>query len=303
MKRSFVWILLVSIIAYGELAPRASAGYVYAYAQQQITNLQLNGTNVTFGAVTWGTSTYANERANPPGTAASTNFTSFADSIQSFVGTGPAPGQNSFTPYGLINNDYTRGDVLISNTALLAGTASLNSVAEGYLVAPPDEMDTGSGNGSWSFSTSFKPTAAGASINYSASFANALRAVNYGPIFQSANAVYTFDFSITDTVLHQTVFRSSPTTVNSGTTLNFEEDTTLFATSGSFSVATPSNVFVVDRRYTIAIQGSASVNLTALVPEPSSFALVGIGSCAMASVLGCRWRMRLRKRPPIHVKV
>jgi len=251
----------------------------YAYSVQQLSNFVLTGGTV--GTTTAGSNNVAIQTGSPNG---SVNTLGTTDAAQAFVGTG-APAENTFTPKGQVNPDYVRSDSLVTSTPF-TGTFATNTVAEGFLSTVP-----GNSSGTTSITLSTPLTLATSSIvtlNFVAN--NTLQTQVTGPLPASAQASFTFDFTIQNAA-GAIVFSSSPAAVNQSIS-----QTTIGSSTGTTSVNTPvaitTGTALGAGSYTISITQTSRAFLSqgSVVPEPSSLLMGGMAFGLLGSVIG--WRNR-----------
>jgi hypothetical protein len=188
--------ILLGLVATAVMAAPARAD-LYGYAEQTTNNFSFTG--ATIGALSPGTSSSAVQTAVPGGFEAHLGI---MDVLQSYVGPGPRPAENTFTPIGLVNPNYVRGD------ALITPTFSISNVAEGYLVGPGQST----GSGAWSVTAPIT-VAANGTVTLSFDFANQIHVLNTGSPSGAVTASYTFEFSIA-AIGGTVLFDSAPGEVN-----------------------------------------------------------------------------------------
>jgi hypothetical protein len=109
----FSTLALVAGIACGGVQS-ARATVLYAYAQQSTSGYSFSGGS--FGPFSPNTHTSAAQNANPTGNQAQSGT---LDAMESYVGPAAAkPAENSFTPKGQNDADYSRGDALVAQRAI-----------------------------------------------------------------------------------------------------------------------------------------------------------------------------------------
>jgi len=255
---SFAAIALVATLA-GET--RADS---YAYATQTLNTFAFSSTpaGATIGALTTQASTSAInvQGATPSGIAGDT---AERDPLSAYVGNAPIPAQNTFTPVGAINPDYSRGD------ALITPAFTISTVGEGYLTPPGRETGAGS------FSVSAPTTLATAgTVTLTFNYTNDLNAfLTGGPGLTSASN--SFNFTITTVGGTVILFSSSPTAVNNSVSLTTPGSNDIAPGAGSISIT--SGVLPAGT-YTASIAGTSKVELNqSIIPEPSSVILLGSG--------------------------
>jgi hypothetical protein len=250
----------------------ARAGY-YAYSVQETSTYVFSG--ATVGAITPLSATSGAQTGSPSGSEAHSGT---LDALQSYVGPGPRPAENTFTPLGQVNPSYVRGDALLTTAAF-----TTHNVAEGFLNGPGNSA----GSGSWSVSAPITFGGSG-TVTLSFNFTNLLTLVN-APIptalSGSVAADYGYTFSIQDSA-GATVFTSSPTAVNRSLSFTTPGSS---STPGSGSISITSGI-LGPGTYTATIAGSEHVFLNA-IPEPSSAILLGCAGVTL--VFGVFARRRL----------
>jgi hypothetical protein len=252
----------------------ARAGF-YAYAVEQTTNNSLTGGTV--GTFTPLSSTSAAQVGSVSGSEAHTGT---FDALQSYVGPGPRPAENTFTPVGQVNPDYARGDALITPGSAGFGT---NNVAEAFLAGAGNSA----GSGSWAVSAPVTLTTAGV-LTLSFNFTNQLTLVNTGSPFPGTVAAdYGYTFTVQNSA-GAVVFTSSPSAVNHNASLGTAGSVNLPG-SGTVTITTDT---LAAGSYTATISGSEHTFISA-VPEPGSLALIAIGVGLLG---GVRFRKRLSRR-------
>ncbi|GAC1468482.1 MAG: hypothetical protein NVSMB9_11200 [Isosphaeraceae bacterium] len=241
----------------------ARAGF-YAYAEQQTSTYTFTG--ATVGTIKPLSSTSGAQTGAPTGSEA---HSAGLDALQSYVGPGPRPAENTFTPLGQVNPDFVRGDSLVTTTP----SFTTANVAEGFL----NGNGNSAGSGSWSVSAPITLSQAG-TVTLGFAYMNNLTLVN-APVGTQTGTVaadYGYIFNIQDGNGF-TVYSSAPTAVNRSLSLSTAGTAggpglgTLAITSTTLAAGT----------YTATISGSEHVFLD-VVPEPGSVALMAIGVCTLA---------------------
>lgn len=247
----------------------------YAYSVQQTSGYTFTGASV--GPVSPNTSSSSAQMASPTGFD---SHVGTLDALEAFVGPGGKPPENTFTPKGMVDADYSRGDALLTQ-----GPFTTNNVAELFLAGAGNAQ----GAGAWSASAPITLSSSGA-VSLTFDFTNQLSVVNTGAPFPgTVQASYTYNFNIQDAG-GTVVFSSSPTAVNRSISLISPGSTTL---PGAGTVTITSGTLAAGT-YTATISGSENVFASAVspVPEPSSCVLLCLGGLS-ALTLARRRRARL----------
>ena len=258
----------------------ARADFVYAYAEQTLTNLTVTGAGLA-NAVGTGSATSASAAINGIGIATNNP----TDTLQAYQGTPPPAPQNDFTKYSTAGGgpqagDFTRGDTVLTGAANLFTTGvSLSNVAESFL-------STGGGasfgpglvssSGNVSVSGSFTAaTTSSVSVNFG--FANDIivqRSGTAGP----ASSSYAVIIAIKDQHGHE--IDASPTSLQNALTAPPNGPEVITSGTGSALLnlggLTSGDTFSI----TISSVNSSSATIAA-VPEPSSMVLAVVGGLGL----------------------
>jgi hypothetical protein len=266
---------LPALVLLAGLPGEARANF-YAYAVQQTSGYTFTG--ATVGTLTPLTSTSAAQVSGIiSGAVAHSGTLSPGQSYVGLAGTAPLP--LTFTPKGLVDPDYARGDSLITAAPAAFGT---NNVAEAFMIGPGNSA----GSGSWAVSAPITLTAAGV-LTLGFNFTNQLTLLHTGSPFPGTVAA---DFSYTFTVQNAAgavVFTNSPAAINSNASLTIPGSINLPG-SGSITISTTT---LPAGTYTGTIAGSEHTFINS-VPEPGSMGLLLIGLGALVGV-GFRKRISL----------
>jgi len=258
-------IALAAVLSLG-WADQARAA-LYAYSVQQTSGYNVTG--ATVGTFSPNSSTSAAQITLPPGfDAHSGTF----DALQAYVGPGAGkPAENTFTPKGMTDPDFSRGDALIGTAAL-----TTNNVAEMFLT----NAGNASASGAWSVSAPLT-VASTSAVSVSFNFTNQLVVTHGGSPAGAVQGSYSYILSIQD-VANNTVFTSAPSSLNrtagliAAGAVNLPASGTVTVTSGSLTAGT----------YTLTLSGTETV-FGNLVPEP--------GSCLMLAGAGIMNLARRRR--------
>jgi hypothetical protein len=255
------------------------------------SSLQLSGYSYT-GAATVGTSTIglnnvAIQTGVPNGSA------NTLDGSQAYVGpAGTAPSENTFTAKGTVNPDYVRSDS--QATATVPSSGVTNTVAEGFLTTGGGQS---SGTTSIQISTPFTTTGTSSTVVLSFSATSQLAATVTAPVPATAQANFTYNYTIKDS-LGNIVFNSTSQTVPNGLVNQSVSQTTLG--SSTVPLTTTPVTFTATGlgagSYTATITQTSVVFLTqaAAIPEPSSLLMGGMAFGLLGGVFG--WRHRKSSR-------
>lgn len=257
----------------------ARADLAYAYAEQSVTFRVTVGS----GSITAGTQTLSSATSavvDPPGTSVSHLGTN--DALQSYIGSA-APPENTFTQLGLVNPNYAHGDTQISATGIFGTGFTAQSVAEAYVIAPNPAAANSDGN--WLLRQNFTVSDAATFLHFNYDWNNKLVGTIVGN--GTADGEYKLDITVNDITSGIVLVYS-----NSITELNHT-----FASPPNFSLTTgdtnhqfdTGNSFQAGHTYQLLISGDTGVSVRA-VPEPSSFALIGIGLAGAVGLLHRRKR-------------
>jgi len=250
----------------------ARADFAYAFATQTISGLSITpAITVTSPAVT--TFTQDGSTLNGSGLANSNPL----DAVQAYQGGLPAAPQNFFARYAPGSppvspvGNFTRGDALISSIA--GPTNSSSVVAESYLNTVTPATETGSAGLGANFSFTV-PTATALTIAYN--YASRIFVFQTGS--GTATASYNFGVTIKDAA-GTVVFNSA--TAETNLPLSAPPPGGEIIRAGAQAVVTP--ILAVGTTYSISFSSTAQSSV-AVVPEPSSVALFGIGGAAVLAM-------------------
>jgi hypothetical protein len=225
------------------------------YAEQQISGLGFTGAAI--GTLGTGSQSNASQSGVPSGNESHTDT---LDALQSYVGPSGRPPENTYTPLGQVHPDYVRGDSQITSAFIL------NSVAEGSKTFP----GSSAGSGSVSLSAPITVSSAGA-VTLTFNYSNIVSVFQNSPA-GSVSASVSFEFDIQNSS-GANIFRSTPDAVNVSFSLTGPGTA---GASSSGSVTITSGVLAVGTYQATLTEGSR-VFINAVVPEPSSFVLLGVG--------------------------
>jgi len=240
-------------------AATARADY-YGYAQEQVSNLAFTG--ATIGTVGTFSQSSASQIGVPSG---SEGHTDPLDALQSYVGPSGRPAENTYTPLGLVHPDYIRGDSRIT------GAFTLNTVAEGFKVAP----GSSAGAGAVSLSAPITLSSSG-TVTLSFNF-NELVSVIQTTIGGGVSASVTLEFDIQNSA-GQLVFKSTPDLVNTSFSLTAPGSAGGVPSSGAISITSGT---LAAGTYQATLTQKSNVFINA-VPEPSSVVLSASAGCPLS---------------------
>lgn len=264
-------LALLATVGAAQAAPYAVAGINFS-------NLTLTGVigATTINSSTVTTSSTANY-ATAPGVSLSAggDLTTGSDVGQATSGTGPFPGQNSFSASGLASGG-ARGDAGIFGQ--INANASAGVVAEGRLLVPSTTASS-TGGTSTGINITFTTTGGTVGLTFSASdFLTATTTAAGDGASSQVNASFSI-ISGSTTFLNFAPSALNTTVSASGVNGNqsFSSPTTNYSTSVNLAAGT----------YQLTLLSGAQERLqtgAAAVPEPASMALIGVGLAAVGLV-------------------
>jgi len=250
-------VAIVSIVA----QPVHAA--LYAFAVQQTSAYSVTGG--TLGALSVNSSSSAAQGGIPSGSDA---HAATFDALQSYIGPAlTAPPQNTYTPKGQVNPDYTRGDALVDSPVL--GT---HNVAETFLTHPGNN----SSSGAWSVTAPLTVTSSGA-VSTSFAYTNQLTVTHTSAPGDTVQASYSYNLTIQNSS-GTVVFSSAPTAVNGSLALIAPG---ALSAPGAGTVTVTSGVLPTGS-YIFTITGTETV-FANIVPEPASCLLIAGALISFAS--------------------
>jgi len=243
----------------------ARADVAYAFATQTISAVTVTPGVTLTSAVS--NTTQDSATLNGAGISNSNPL----DALQAYLGGLPAAPQNFFAPYApgsppvspTVPPSFTRGDAFIASLSGPANSAS--TVAESYINGPPPNTEQGSGGGLAAFNFTVG-TATALTIAYN--YANDIFAFTTG----TGTATASYGFNITIRTGGTVVFNS--TTANTNLSISAPQQAPRNTRSGAEAVITP--ILAVGTPYTLTFS-ITSQSSVAVVPEPASMALMGVG--------------------------
>lgn len=325
LRNARLSLLLLTAMSVLSSSRSVQAGSVYAFAEQKVYNMTLtsvgSGSNLTNGAY----NIVTNTSASLSGFQGVSYNAPAIDATQSYLGSPPAPAENlstnavnpsseivlaqfNSTPAGSANSitnnlpsdtdltrpNFSRSDVVtrlppslplspgyLFTPGFAAGNVSIDSAAEALL----SSGGLGSSSSGWTVSGSFTLTNSD-QVRLSFDFINRLVALS-NMTGQVASAVTSFQVFITDQSFpFNTVFQ--PLAKNYQLSFPISGSSTLNI-NGPGSALTYTSSVLNSGAYNFTITGTSSVNV-AVVPEPSSYVMLGLG---LVTISGLRFRRKL----------
>lgn len=256
------------------------AGLSYGFAQETISHLTITPSISEVGSVT--SNSTAAATFNGSGSATSDPL----NAPQVYIGGSPAAPENDFSRYAPGNppvspvGNFTRGDSEI--VALIGANNGASVVSESFLNGNGPLAETASSN--VAVSLLFTTSTAGA-LNIGYSFLNDAFVFTNGG---TATAHFGFDITIKDLAGH-VVFDSATSATN--VTVASPPNGLEILGSGTENVTTTSLAAATQYSITFSITSGTSVTQPAVVPEPSSIILLGLGGGTVL-LMGRRIRSR-----------
>jgi hypothetical protein len=270
--RTFLATMIAALVIASVGASTPARASFYAYAVEQTNTYTFTGG--TLGTFVPLSSTSSAQVGSPSGSEAHTGT---FDALQSYAGpVAGRPAENTFTPLGLVNPDYARGDAQVT---VAPSPSTTSNVAESYMVSAGGNS---AASGSWSISAPLTVATAGA-FSLTFNYTNQLTVIHSGVPGGTVAADFGYTFTIRDST-GAVVFTSSPNAINADVSLLAAGS---ISTPGSGTISIVSGVLAVGT-YTASIAGSEHTFINS-VPEPGSIALMGIG---MVSMVGYAIRRR-----------
>lgn len=275
-------VAVAALTALGASGP-AHAVPAYAYANLEFQNFSLTGVFNTAGVTVNSATVLISASADYPGypPASDTIVGSVligGDVSQQTSGPGPFPAENTFTQ-AMLGSSGTRGDGVI--TGPLTGSAASNLVAEGRLTT---QGAAGSSAGSSTTITAQFTVTTGTVVTLDFDAIGHLFA-SVGQVGDTATAQMSASYVIT--MGGATIFTAAGTTCSDQ--LNTSVASQIPGVNGVYDVST-SCTFVTNLApgtYTLTLQDNVREQLTAvaaLVPEPASLGILGLGLVTLGMV-------------------
>jgi hypothetical protein len=282
------------------MAPIANAGTIYAFAENIITNFEIQSAPGSIADISGGRNTsnsalfgITNDSTEDPET-----IPLGSDALQAVAGAGPFPGEDNFIVFealGVLDGARADSETNSGNPFTGAGGTGVPlvaNVAEAGFSGPGDQSATSSGsNTAEATFTITSPTA----LTFAFSDSIALMA-STSSIDESANAAIANSFEIAELNGTQ-VFLYTPEACGTGSLQGSVGSaggvpsqntvTAACSVSGTSSVLAPG-------QYEVSLRTTSQVDVSTAspTPEPSELLMVGTGLIAMALVFGRRIRSK-----------
>jgi len=248
----------------------------YATSEQHITNFSMTAANADIaiiGAFDTASNSSAARQTIIPGCANNDP----ADAVQCILGA-PNPGENVFSPQGQVG-DYIRGDALISSTDLLTGAGFAENIAEGFTTLSLLSSSDGENALNAEFSLSADSTVT-FDLDAVIHMFTEMSAGDMG--FAESNvefSVHIDEHNAGQGPGHTHLFEWTPSELNQAISSLTPGEIDTYDFMGSLSVTT--DILLANTTYDMNIDMVESVNMVSDIPEPGSWALLGVGLLGM----------------------